>query len=116
MCSSLLYVAPGIEIFKNVVDGLLVVLLGPQTMGCRADCDKSESVFAQSGLTLCDCMGYGPPGSSVCGLLQNTGVGCHSLLQGIFLTQGLNLGLLPCRQILYRLRHQGSKGSRNMYF
>ena len=25
---------------------------------------------------------------------KNTGVGCHSLLQGIFLTQGLNLGLL----------------------
>ena len=36
---------------------------------------------------------------------KNTGVGCHSLLQGIFLTQGSNLGLLHCRQILYRLRH-----------
>ena len=32
---------------------------------------------------------------------KNTGVGCHSLLQGIFLIQGLNLGLLHCRQILY---------------
>ena len=32
---------------------------------------------------------------------KNTGVGCHSLLQGIFLTQGSNLGLLHCRQILY---------------
>ena len=31
---------------------------------------------------------------------RNTGVGCHSLLQGIFLTQGLNLDLLFCRQIL----------------
>ena len=30
---------------------------------------------------------------------KNTGVGSHSLLQGIFLTQGLNLGLLHCRQI-----------------
>ena len=29
---------------------------------------------------------------------KNTGVGCHGLLQGIFLTQGLNLGLLHCRQ------------------
>ena len=28
-------------------------------------------------------------------------VGSHSLLQGIFLTQGLNLSLLDCRQILY---------------
>ena len=36
---------------------------------------------------------------------KNTGVGCHSLLQGIFLTQGLNPRLLHCRQILY-LRHQ----------
>ena len=33
---------------------------------------------------------------------------CHALLQGIFATQGSNPGLLPCRQILYRLRHQGS--------
>ena len=28
---------------------------------------------------------------------KNSGVGSHSLLQGIFLTQGLNLGLLHCR-------------------
>ena len=35
-----------------------------------------------------------------------TGVGCHSLLQGIFPTQGLNLGLLNCRQTLYRLSHK----------
>ena len=34
---------------------------------------------------------------------KNTGVDCHSLLQRIFLTQGLNPGLLHCRQILYRL-------------
>ena len=35
---------------------------------------------------------------------KNTGVGCHFLLQGIFLTQGSNprlLHLLHCRQILY---------------
>ena len=35
-------------------------------------------------------------------------MGCHFLLQGIFLTQGLNPGLLHCRQILYHLSHQGS--------
>ena len=28
---------------------------------------------------------------------KNTGVGCHLLLQGIFLTQGLNPGLPHCR-------------------
>ena len=39
---------------------------------------------------------------------KSTGVGCHALLQGIFPTQGLNLGLPQCKQILYHLRHQGS--------
>ena len=39
---------------------------------------------------------------------RNTGVGCHSLIQGIFLTQGSNPGLPHCRQILYCLSHQGS--------
>ena len=32
---------------------------------------------------------------------QNTGMVCHSLIQGIFPPQGLNPGLLHCRQILY---------------
>ena len=35
-------------------------------------------------------------------------MGCHSLLQGIFPTQGSNLGLSHCRQILYHLSPQGS--------
>ena len=39
---------------------------------------------------------------------QNTGVGSHSLLQGIFLIQRSNPGLLHCRWILYHLSHQGS--------
>ena len=38
---------------------------------------------------------------------KNTGVGCHFLLQRIFLTQGSNSGLLHCRQILYHLSCQG---------
>ena len=38
---------------------------------------------------------------------QNTGVGSCSLLQRIFPTQGSNVGLLHCRQILYQLSHQG---------
>ena len=33
-------------------------------------------------------------------------MGCHFLLKGIFLTQELNSGLPPCRQILYPLGHQ----------
>ena len=38
---------------------------------------------------------------------KNTQMGCHSLFQGIFLTQGLNTGLLHWRQIIYHLNHQG---------
>ena len=39
---------------------------------------------------------------------KNTGVGSLSLLQGIFLTQKLNWGLLHCRQILNQLSYQRS--------
>ena len=42
------------------------------------------------------------------GKVKNTGVGSLSLLQGIFLTQELNQGLLHCRRILYQLSYQGS--------
>ena len=38
---------------------------------------------------------------------RKTGVGYHSLLQGIFLTQGSNPGLLHCKRIFYHLSHQG---------
>ena len=39
---------------------------------------------------------------------KNTGVGCHSLLQGIIPTQGSNLDLPHWRLILYHLSHQES--------
>ena len=39
---------------------------------------------------------------------KNTGVGSLSLLQGIFLPQELNQGLLHCRQIPYQLSNQES--------
>ena len=63
----------------------------------------------QSRPTLCDRMDCGQPGSSVHGDYpdKNTAVHSHSLLQGIFPTQGLNPGLLHYRQILYHLSHQG---------
>ena len=46
----------------------------------------------QQSLTLCDPVDCSPPGSSVHGHSpgRNTGVGCHALHQGIFLTQGSN--------------------------
>ena len=59
---------------------------------------------AQLCLTLCDPMDCSPWNS----LGQKTGMGSCSLLQGIFPMQGLNSGLLHCRQILYQLSHQGS--------
>ena len=40
---------------------------------------------------------------------KNTGVGCHFLLQVNFSFQGSNLGLLPCKEILYCLSYQGSR-------
>ena len=39
---------------------------------------------------------------------KNTGLSFHSLLQEIFPTQGSNLGLLHCRQVLYQLSYEGS--------
>ena len=39
---------------------------------------------------------------------QESVVGSHSLLQGIFHTQGCNPGLLHCMQLPYHLSHEGS--------
>ena len=64
-------------------------------------CGSSSPVFRESEIaqlcpTLCNPMNCSPLGS----LGKNSGVGCHFLLQGIFPTQGSNLGLLHCRQML----------------
>ena len=69
-----------------------------------------ESEVAQSCPTLCNPMDtrllcpQDFPGKS-------TGAGYHFLLQGIFLTQGLNPGLPHCRQTLCHLSHEGSPES-----
>ena len=59
-----------------------------------------------------DLMDCSPPGSSVPGLFQGrTGVGCHFLLPGIFLIQGLNwslLHLLQWQKDSLPLLHSGS--------
>ena len=69
-------------------------------------------LVVQSCPTTCDPMDCSPPGSSVHrdSLGQNTGMGCHALLQGISPTQGSNPDLPHCRQFLYCLSHQGSPG------
>ena len=79
----------------------------PQSLG------RVKVLAAQSCPTLCNPMDCSPPGSS--------GVDCHFLLQGTFLTQGSNPGLLPCRQNLYQLSHQGSskpgdESEENLFF
>ena len=51
--------------------------------------------------TLCNPTDCSPPSSSPWDFPgENTGVGCHFHLQGIFLTQGSNPGLPHCRQML----------------
>ena len=65
---------------------------------------KVKVKVIQSCPTLCNPVDYSPWHS----LVQNTGVGSLSLLQGIFPTQGSNPGLPHCRQILYQLSHKGS--------
>ena len=72
--------------------------------------------FTELSLQICKCEGRSVVSNSLCPMDyslwnspgQNTGVGSLSLLQGIFPTQKLNLGLPHCRQILYHLSHQGS--------
>ena len=67
-------------------------------------------LVTQSCLTLHDLMDCSPPGSSVHNDSpgKNTGVGCHALLQGVFPTKGVNVGLPHCRRILHHLSHKGS--------
>ena len=78
-------------------------------------------LVTQSCLTLCNLMDCRPPGSSVHGILQANILewGSHALLQGIFLTQGLNPGLLHCRHIFYHLNHKEPSSIRlnsNIFF
>ena len=67
-------------------------------------------LVAQSCLTFCHLMDCSPPGSSVHGDSpgKNIGVGCRALLQGIFPTQGLYLGLLHWQVDSLPLSHLGS--------
>ena len=73
--------------------------------------EKSMKVLAaQSSPSLCNPMDCSPPDSFVHGILQARILGWVAipLFQEIFPAQGSNLSLPHCRQILYRLSHQGS--------
>ena len=66
-------------------------------------------LLSESCPTLWDPMDYSWPGSSVHEILQARILEwvaiCFS--RGVFLTEGLNLGLLHCKWILYHLSHPG---------
>ena len=71
---------------------------------CPFSIPRQGGSVSWSCLILCNPMDYSPPRSSLCpwGFPgKNIGVGCQSLLQGIFLTQGSNWHLLHCRWVLY---------------
>ena len=70
-----------------------------------SDMIRSKVWVTQLFPTLCIPMDCSLPSSSVHGIFQaiHTGVGSHSLLQGIFPTQELDPGVPHCRWILYRL-------------
>ena len=71
---------------------------------------KVKALITQLCPTLCNPMDCSLPGSPVHGSLQARILEwiAISFSRGIFLTQGLNLGLLHCRQMLCRLSHGGS--------
>ena len=107
-------------LFQLSYKSVLINTLGiPKTWHCTRT--------AASGSPSCACLEVTTPESHVCAVcasvvsdslwphglqltrllcpwdssVKNTRVVCHFLLQGIFLTQRLNLCLLHCRQILY---------------
>ena len=71
---------------------------------------SSSSLATKSCPTLVTPMNCSLPGSFVHGNFQTRILEwvAISFSQGIFPTQGSNLHLLHCRQILYQLSHQGS--------
>ena len=72
----------------------VVLFLSKAMEICKIFCSECmHAKLLQLCPTLCNPLDCSPPGSSVHRILQaRTGVGCHTLLQEIFRTQGLN----PC--------------------
>ena len=74
------------------------LIYASESVSCSVVSDSWQPLGLESARLLCP---WGSPG-------KKTGVGCNFLLQGIFLTQGSNPGLLDCRQNLYYVNHPGS--------
>ena len=83
---------------------------GPQSKSFSVShsvvCDSSGSHGWQPARILCP---WDFPG-------KNTGMSVHALFKGIFLIQGLNLGLPHCRQILYHLSQKGITNCSSIWY
>ena len=99
LCNSMDCSLPGFSVHGILQARILEWVAIPFSRGSSQPRIESWSPVLQEDSLLSE-----PPGNP-----KNTGVGCLSLLQRIFPTQGSNPGLLHCRQILYRLSHQGSQ-------
>ena len=93
LCNPMDYTAHGI-LQARILEGVAF----PFSRGSSQPRDQPRSPALQANSLLAE-----PQGKS-----KKTGVGSLSLLQGIFLTQESNWGLLHCRCILYQLSYEGS--------
>ena len=93
------YSSPGSSVHGILQARILQWAAMPSSKGSSQPRNRTRSPALQA-----DSLPSEPPGKP-----KNTGVGSLSLLQGIFLSQELNWGLLHCRQILYQLSCQGNQ-------
>ena len=98
LCDPMDCSCPGSSVNGILQARILEWVAKPSSRGSSQPRIKPRSSTLQADSLLSE-----PPGKPM-----NTGVGSLSLLRGIFPTQELSWGLLHCRQILYRLSHQGS--------
>ena len=85
------------------------LFLTPWTAACQPPLSLEFSRQEYwSGYCLCHSLPLPSPGDLPDPGIEPGSPYCHCLLQGIFLTQGLNPGLPHCRQVPYYLSHQGS--------
>ena len=95
------------QMFKNLY--ILLCIGSRRGRTLVTNCLKVRLIVTQLCLTLCDPRDYSLPGSSVHEILQARILEwVASLLQGIFPTQGSNLALPHCRQILHHLNNEES--------
>ena len=93
--------------------GLDADSMGRRQCAWQAHNACAHAQLLQSCPTLCSPMDHSLPGSSVHGILQARILEWVAIpsSQGIFPIQGLNLGLLLCRGILYPLSRVGGLDS-----